>query len=43
MFAGGAQLAVTGIAAAGGGPLAAVAAGALLNTRLVPNGFAHLT
>jgi predicted branched-subunit amino acid permease len=40
VFAGGAQVAATGIALAGGGPVAAVAAGTLLNTRLVPYGFA---
>jgi predicted branched-subunit amino acid permease len=40
VFAGGAQIAATGIALSGGGPVAAVAAGALLNTRLLPYGFA---
>ena len=40
VFAGGSQIAATSVAIAGGGPLAAVAAGALLNTRLVPYGFA---
>lgn len=40
IFAGGSQIAATGVAIAGGGPVAAVAAGALLNTRLLPYGFA---
>jgi predicted branched-subunit amino acid permease len=40
IFAGGSQIASVGVAIAGGGPVAAVAAGALLNTRLVPYGFA---
>jgi predicted branched-subunit amino acid permease len=40
VFAGGSQIAATSVAIAGGGPLAAVAAGTLLNTRLVPYGFA---
>lgn len=38
-FAGGAQIAATTIVLAGGGPVAAVAAGALLNSRLIPYGF----
>lgn len=40
VFAGGSQIAATSVAIAGGGPVAAVAAGALLNTRLMPYGFA---
>ena len=40
VFAGGSQFAADGVVLAGGGPLAAVAAGAVLNTRLLPYGFA---
>lgn len=40
VFAGGAQIAATSIVLSGGGPVAAVAAGALLNTRMLPYGFA---
>src|SRR5215469_15964028 len=40
VFAGGSQIAATSIVLSGGGPVAAVAAGALLNTRLLPYGFA---
>lgn len=40
VFAGGAQIAATSIALSGGGPVAAVAAGALLNSRMLPYGFA---
>jgi predicted branched-subunit amino acid permease len=40
VFAGGAQIAAVGIVLAGGSPLAAVVAGAVLNTRLLPYGFA---
>ncbi len=40
VFAGGAQFAAVGVVLAGGSPLAAVAAGAVLNTRLVPYGLA---
>ncbi|GII95944.1 AzlC family ABC transporter permease [Sinosporangium siamense] len=40
VFAGGAQFAALGIAMAGGGAVAAVAAGLLLNARLLPFGFA---
>ena len=40
VFAGGSQLAATSVVLAGGSPAAAVAAGVLLNTRLVPYGFA---
>jgi 4-azaleucine resistance transporter AzlC len=36
VFAGGAQFAAIGVVLAGGSPVAAVAAGALLNTRLLP-------
>jgi predicted branched-subunit amino acid permease len=36
VFAGGAQFAAVGVVLAGGSPVAAVAAGALLNTRLLP-------
>ena len=36
VFAGGAQFAAVGVVLAGGSPVAAVAAGALLNTRLFP-------
>jgi len=38
VFAGGAQFAALGVVLAGGSPVAAVAAGALLNTRLLPYG-----
>ena len=38
VFAGGAQFAAIGVVLAGGSPVAAVAAGALLNTRLLPYG-----
>lgn len=40
VFAGGAQFAAVGVVLAGGSPFAAVAAGALLNTRLLPYGLA---
>jgi predicted branched-subunit amino acid permease len=40
VFAGGAQIAAVGVVLAGGSPLAAVAAGAVLNTRLFPYGLA---
>lgn len=40
VFSGGAQIAATSIVLSGGGPVAAVAAGALLNSRLLPYGFA---
>jgi branched chain amino acid efflux pump len=40
VFAGGAQIAAVGVVLAGGSPLAAVLAGAVLNTRLLPYGFA---
>lgn len=40
VFAGGAQIAAVGVILAGGSPLAAVAAGAVLNTRLFPYGLA---
>ncbi len=40
VFAGGAQFAAVGVALAGGSPFAAVAAGAMLNTRLLPYGLA---
>ena len=40
VFAGGAQFAAVGAVLAGGSPLAAVAAGAVLNTRLFPYGLA---
>jgi predicted branched-subunit amino acid permease len=40
VFAGGSQIAATSVVIAGGSPAAAVAAGALLNTRMVPYGFA---
>lgn len=40
VFSGGAQIAATSIALSGGGPVAAVAAGALLNSRMLPYGFA---
>jgi predicted branched-subunit amino acid permease len=40
VFAGGAQIAAVGVVIAGGSPVAAVLAGAVLNTRLLPYGFA---
>jgi predicted branched-subunit amino acid permease len=40
VFAGGSQFAAIGVVLAGGSPFAAVAAGAVLNTRLLPYGFA---
>ena len=40
VFAGGAQFAAVGVVLAGGGPVAAVVAGLVLNTRLLPFGFA---
>jgi predicted branched-subunit amino acid permease len=40
VFAGGSQFAAVGVILSGGSPLAAVAAGAVLNTRLLPYGFA---
>ncbi|MEU9128495.1 AzlC family ABC transporter permease [Kitasatospora sp. NPDC048540] len=40
VFAGGAQFAAVGVLLAGGGPLAAVVTGLVLNTRLLPLGFA---
>jgi 4-azaleucine resistance transporter AzlC len=40
VFAGGSQFAAVGVVLAGGSPVAAVAAGALLNTRLFPYGLA---
>lgn len=40
IFAGGAQFAAVGIVLGGGGAVAAVTAGAVLNTRLLPYGFA---
>jgi predicted branched-subunit amino acid permease len=40
VFAGGAQFAAVGVVLAGGSPVAAVAAGAVLNTRLFPYGLA---
>jgi predicted branched-subunit amino acid permease len=40
VFAGGSQFAAVGVILAGGSPFAAVAAGAVLNTRLLPYGFA---
>ena len=40
VFAGGAQFAAVGVILAGGSPVAAVAAGAVLNTRLFPYGLA---
>jgi predicted branched-subunit amino acid permease len=40
VFAGGSQIAAVGVVLAGGPPFAAVAAGAVLNTRLLPYGFA---
>lgn len=40
VFAGGAQFAAVGVILAGGSPVAAVAAGALLNIRLLPYGLA---
>lgn len=40
VFAGSSQFAAVGVVLAGGSPFAAVAAGAVLNTRLLPYGFA---
>jgi 4-azaleucine resistance transporter AzlC len=40
VFAGGSQFAAVGVVLAGGSPVAAVAAGLVLNTRLLPYGFA---
>jgi 4-azaleucine resistance transporter AzlC len=40
VFAGGAQIAAVGVVLAGGSPVAAVVAGAVLNTRLFPYGLA---
>src|ERR1700728_2805789 len=40
VFAGGAQIAAVGVVLAGGSPVAAVLAGAVLNTRLFAYGFA---
>jgi 4-azaleucine resistance transporter AzlC len=40
IFAGSAQIAAVGVVLAGGGPVAAVAAGLVLNARLLPYGFA---
>ena len=40
VFAGGAQIAAVGVVLSGGSPVAAVLAGAVLNTRLLPYGFA---
>jgi predicted branched-subunit amino acid permease len=40
VFAGGSQIAAAGVVLGGGSPLAAVAAGAVLNTRLLPYGLA---
>jgi 4-azaleucine resistance transporter AzlC len=40
VFAGGAQLAAVSVVLAGGSPVAAVLAGAVLNTRFLPYGFA---
>jgi predicted branched-subunit amino acid permease len=40
VFAGGSQIAAVGVVLSGGSPLAAVLAGAVLNTRLFPYGFA---
>jgi predicted branched-subunit amino acid permease len=40
VFAGGSQIAAVGVVLAGGSPFAAVAAGAVLNTRLFPYGLA---
>jgi 4-azaleucine resistance transporter AzlC len=40
VFAGSAQIAAVGVVLAGGSPVAAVAAGLVLNTRLLPYGFA---
>jgi predicted branched-subunit amino acid permease len=40
VFAGGSQIAAVGVVLGGGSPLAAVAAGAVLNTRLFPYGLA---
>jgi predicted branched-subunit amino acid permease len=39
VFSGGAQIATTSIVLAGGNPFAGIAAGVLLNTRLLPYGF----
>ena len=40
VFAGGSQIAAVGVVLSGGSPLAAVLAGGVLNTRLLPYGFA---
>src|ERR1700689_5841719 len=40
VFAGGSQIAAVGVVLAGGSPFAAVAAGGVLNTRMVPYGLA---
>src|SRR4051794_21657364 len=40
VFAGGAQFVAVGVVLAGGGPVAAVTAGLVLNARLLPFGFA---
>jgi 4-azaleucine resistance transporter AzlC len=40
VFAGGSQFAAVGVAAAGGSPIAAAIAGLVLNTRMLPYGFA---
>jgi predicted branched-subunit amino acid permease len=40
VFAGGSQIAAVGVVLGGGSPVAAVLAGAILNTRLLPYGFA---
>src|SRR5215472_12335744 len=40
VFAGGSQIAAVGVVLGGGSPVAAVAAGAVLNTRLLPYGLA---
>ena len=40
VFAGGSQIAAVGVVLAGGSPFAAVAAGAVLNTRMLPYGLA---
>ena len=40
VFAGGSQIAAVGVVLGGGSPVAAVLAGAVLNTRLLPYGFA---
>ena len=42
VFAGGSQFAAVGVVLAGGGPVAAVTAGLVLNARLLPFGFAIL-